>query len=128
MASTLVNINQSPTCVIRLLNPFTTEVKLRKDAVIGDAEKIDRVVSVLSSKENDNEERNFFAVRRVVTSQSDTLTECAKLTKTKEVSQVPTHLKSLLERYTKGKTKAEIDAVAALLIKYLNTCSTNEWD
>ena len=27
MASTLVNINQSPTCVIRLSNPFTTEVK-----------------------------------------------------------------------------------------------------
>ncbi|KAH3828508.1 hypothetical protein DPMN_130488 [Dreissena polymorpha] len=53
MASTRVNINQSPTCVIRLLNPFTTEVKLCQDAVIGSAEKIERVVSVLSSKKND---------------------------------------------------------------------------
>ncbi|KAH3699439.1 hypothetical protein DPMN_074394 [Dreissena polymorpha] len=75
MASTLVNINQSPICAIRLLNPFLTEVKLRQDAVIGSAEKIERVVSVLSSKENDKEESNFFAVRRVVTSQPDTFTE-----------------------------------------------------
>ena len=128
MASTLVNINQSPTCVIRLLNPFTTEVKLRQDAVIGSAEKIERVVSVLSSKENDKEESNFFAVRRVVTSLPDTVTGGAKFHKPKKVSQVPNHLKSLLERSTKGKTKAEIDAVAALLIKYQNTFSTNEWD
>ena len=78
MASTLVNINQSPTCVIRLFNPFTTEVKLRQDAVIGSAEKIERVVSVLSSKENDKEESNFFAVRRVVTSLPDTVTGGAK--------------------------------------------------
>ncbi|KAH3734659.1 hypothetical protein DPMN_041099 [Dreissena polymorpha] len=98
MASTLVNINQSPTCVIRLLNPFTAEVKLRQDAVIGSAEKIERVVSVLSSKENDKEESNFFAVRRVVTSLPNTVTGGAKFHKPKKVSQVPNHLKSPLER------------------------------
>ncbi|KAH3712919.1 hypothetical protein DPMN_072679 [Dreissena polymorpha] len=47
MVSTLVNLNQSPACTIRVLNPFMTEVQLRQNAVIGRAEKIERVVSVV---------------------------------------------------------------------------------
>ena len=58
MASTLVNLNQSPTCVVRILNPFPSEVKLHQDAVIGNAEKIERVVSVISREEYDQEESN----------------------------------------------------------------------
>ncbi|KAH3833444.1 hypothetical protein DPMN_106754 [Dreissena polymorpha] len=32
MAATMVNINRSPTCNVRLMNPFSQDVDLRRDA------------------------------------------------------------------------------------------------
>ncbi|KAH3839087.1 hypothetical protein DPMN_112509 [Dreissena polymorpha] len=65
MASTFVNINQPLPCVIRLLNPFTTNVILRQEAVIDSAKKIRRVVSVLSSKKMTKKEAIFLRYAEV---------------------------------------------------------------
>ena len=128
MASTLVNLNQSPACVVRILNPFPSEIKLHQDAVIGSAEKIERVVSVISREEYNQEENNYAAVRRVVTNQPTDVGDKTSLPKPAKVSQVPPHLTSLLERSTLGKTQAEVEAVAGLLFKYQDSFSTSDWD
>jgi len=96
--------------------------------VIGNAEKIERVVSVISREEYDQEESNYAAVRRVITNQPNDVGDTTRLPKPAKVSEVPPHLTSLLERSTKGKTQAEIEAVAGLLIKYQDSFSANDWD
>ena len=47
MASPLIDGNKAPTSKVRILNPFPTETTIRQDAVIGVAEKIESIVSVL---------------------------------------------------------------------------------
>ena len=37
MAATLVDINKSYTCKVRILNPFPTVMSIKQDAVIGQA-------------------------------------------------------------------------------------------
>ncbi|XP_053401636.1 uncharacterized protein LOC123522917 [Mercenaria mercenaria] len=43
MASSLVDINKGPTCKVRELNPFPTEVRLHQNAHIGGAEQIEKI-------------------------------------------------------------------------------------
>ncbi|KAH3882817.1 hypothetical protein DPMN_006762 [Dreissena polymorpha] len=52
MATTLVNLNEAPTCKVRVLNPYPTEVNLRQDAEIGIAERMEKIVSVLTKAEH----------------------------------------------------------------------------
>ena len=40
MAASLVDINQGCTCKVRILNPFSTDVSIKQDAVVGKAEPI----------------------------------------------------------------------------------------
>lgn len=60
MASTLVDINKGPTCKVRVLNPFPVDVTLCQYAHIGKAEQIDRVISILANKENEEEDENLY--------------------------------------------------------------------
>ena len=41
MASTLVDINQSYTCKVRVLDPYPDSVSIKQDTVIGRAESIE---------------------------------------------------------------------------------------
>lgn len=50
MGSTIVNINQSATCKVRILNPSLVDTGLRQDAQTGQAEKIIGIVSVIQEK------------------------------------------------------------------------------
>ncbi|KAH3714784.1 hypothetical protein DPMN_057485 [Dreissena polymorpha] len=61
----MVDINRSPTCKVRLLNPFSQDVDLRRDAEIGVAERVERVVSVLATTENNPNESEPVSVRRI---------------------------------------------------------------
>ncbi|KAH3817582.1 hypothetical protein DPMN_119121 [Dreissena polymorpha] len=65
IATTLVNVNQSPTCSIMILNTFATEVTLRQDTDIGRAKRIERIVSVLATEECIEDKWNHAAIRRV---------------------------------------------------------------
>ncbi|XP_052820489.1 uncharacterized protein LOC128246339 [Mya arenaria] len=65
MAATLVDVNQGPTCKIRILNPFPRDFLLRQNAEIGRAERVERVVSVVEAAEDDDGQGNMTSVRRI---------------------------------------------------------------
>ncbi|KAH3838463.1 hypothetical protein DPMN_111872 [Dreissena polymorpha] len=67
MATTLVNLNEAPTCKVRVLSSYPTEVNLRQDAEIGIAERMEKIVSVLTKAEHQAESDNLVAVRRITT-------------------------------------------------------------
>ena len=57
MASTLVNINKSPTCQVRVMNPYHSDRTVRQDAEIARAEKIEGVISVIANEESEEKEK-----------------------------------------------------------------------
>ena len=87
LAPTLVDINQGPTCLVRILNPFPNDVKLWQDSEIGTAEKIEKVVSVVTTSENVEEGGNLAQARRIQINQANT-TEFEQL-KATSVEEVP---------------------------------------
>lgn len=127
MESTLVSINRATTCNVRILNPFPMEVKLRQDAEIGIAEKIERVVSILLEKEHLDEEQNQTSVRRIQTSKPLETLNNSKLPTAKE-KEVPDHLKDMFQRSTVGRNTYEKGVLAELLRKHAKTFSRHEWD
>ena len=128
MASTLVDINRSPACKVRILNPHHAEVTLWQDAVIGTAEKIERVVSVIQGEEYGNENENLRSIRRVqLAEKEDDVLGDMKLLKAGP-HQVPEHLKKLYEDSAEGKTDYEKQIIAGLLVKFQNSFSKDEWD
>ncbi len=127
MASTLVDINSAATCHVRLLNPFPDERCLRQDAEIGKAEKIERIVTVISSEEDSGQARNLSKVRRVATSVINNVRSNTCVNSVPE-EQVPAHLKELHISATKGKSQHVKETVAGLLHKYSDTFSKDDWD
>ena len=126
MAGTLVNINESPTCKVRILNPFPDGVVIKQDALIGKAEHIDRVVSVIVEAE-DTEEDSFDAIRRVQIRENKFEETERDLFKAR-ADEVPEHLKSLFQKSAEGKTESEKGVIAGLLVKHSNTFSKSDWD
>jgi hypothetical protein len=55
MASTLVNINNGPTCKVKVLNPFSSDITLRQNAEIGKAEQTKRITNIVTEEENRSE-------------------------------------------------------------------------
>jgi transposase InsO family protein/DNA-binding MarR family transcriptional regulator len=126
MASTLVDINRSVACKVRVLNPFKHDCTLKQDAEIGRAERIERVVSVLLAKEHELEPENLTSVRRIQLRMDETKTG-PHFEQALE-SEVPEHLKELFGRSTKEKSEYEKQVVAGLLVKYQQIFSKHEWD
>ena len=101
MASTLVSSNESPTCKVRLLNPFPNEFILRQDAHIGSAETIERVVSTISGAEHAVETGNFAYLRRI--QPTDEATETLEgLVMSECEGSVPEHLINLFQKSVAG--------------------------
>jgi hypothetical protein len=86
MTYTLVEINKGPTCKVRILNLFDTEVLLKQDA-----EKVKRIVSVVAAEEDVNQVENACRVRRLQKIESGS----KKIPNTSKASEkdVPLHLK-----------------------------------
>ncbi len=127
MGSTLVDINSATTCRIRVLNPFSDEICLRQDAEIASAERIERIVTVVSVEENTTEANNLNNIRRVGIGTARQSTASVRI---KHVlsEQLPDHLKELHERSTHGKAEHTKQVVAGLLNKYSDTFSRDDWD
>ncbi|KAH3731123.1 hypothetical protein DPMN_057128 [Dreissena polymorpha] len=123
MATTLVNLNEAPTCKVRVFNPYPTKVNLRHDAEIGIAERMEKIVSVLTKAEHQAESDNLVAVRRITTRSAE-----VKVVNDKPNGkiQVPAHLESLLRKSSKGKSDVEKKALASLLAKHGDTFSKDE--
>ena len=65
MPSTLVNINRTNTCEVRLVNPFQTKMSIKQDAVIGRAEPVERKPVVIEDKEDETKALSYTRVRWV---------------------------------------------------------------
>lgn len=126
MASTLVDINRSPTCKIRVLNPYSTEVALRQDAEVATAEKIDRIVTTIVEEECEKEKENLSTIKRV-TCQQQTEIDVRGFSKSSK-DGIPEHLGDLFNRSVDNKTEVERQMIAALLTKHADTFSRDEWD
>ena len=126
MASSLIDVNKAPTSKVRILNPFPTETTIRQDAVIGVAERIESIVSVLQEEEYEEEEENICRIRRLQTGpgSKEAIVEIDQASG----DEVPEHLRELFQNSTKGKPELEKRIVAGLLVKFQNTFSRDEWD
>ena len=123
LAATLVNINEGPACKVRVMNPFNEDVELKQNAVIGRAERVERIISVISKSESEVESRA--SVRRI---QLDHGKPVARNSQTQPAAKIPKHLETLYERSTQGKSECEKRAVGNLLAKFEHTFSKSEWD
>ena len=67
LASSLVDINSTPTVQVRVLNPFQKSVHLRQDTIIGSAEEIsgDCILQTVLTSENPEDGENSSTVRRI---------------------------------------------------------------
>ncbi|KAH3883837.1 hypothetical protein DPMN_007805 [Dreissena polymorpha] len=125
MAATLVNVNRALTCKVRVLNPFLSNVTLRHDADIGEAEKIEKCTGVIAAEENLEEEGNLAKIRRVQLN-NVRAHSCSKALPVANENDVPPHLKTLFEQSTVNKTEEEKRVVAGLLVKFSDTFSKDE--
>ena len=134
MAATLVDINQGCTCKVRLLNPFSTEVSIKQDAVLGKAEPIVGHPLILLAQENEEDEGDFHRARRVKLQPEATVkSQGTGPANTREVkigmtTPVPEHLQDLFNRSTKDLGEREKGQVAALLNNFKDSFSRDEWD
>ena len=127
LASTLININQSPTCKVRVMNPFPAEVKLRQNAIIGRAEKIERIISVIKDAEHE-EVDDLNSVRRIQIAKRKAEEVKGPPRAAANKRDVPDHLKDMYEKSIKGKSEMEAEVVAGLLVKFQEVFSKSEWD
>ncbi|KAH3786978.1 hypothetical protein DPMN_165097 [Dreissena polymorpha] len=125
MAATLVNINRAVTCKVRVLNPFSSNITLRHDAEIGEAEKIEKRTGVIAAEEN-IEEGNLATVRRVQLN-NVCAHSCSTVLPVTNEHDVQPHLKTLFEQSTVNKTEEEKRVVAGILVKFADTFSKDEW-
>ena len=126
MASTLININHSATCKVRLMNPSLAETVLRQNAEIGYADRIEGIVSVIQEKEYTGEDENPESVRQVaertiLTNLPDTLARASE-------EDVPDHLKKLFKDSSENLSHEKKGYIAGLLVKYQDSFSKSEWD
>ena len=106
---------------------MSEDLLLHQDSHISKAERIDGIVSVLTMKENEEEEEDFHAVRRMKIqgkSEGDVPDNILDF----QSYEVPGHLKKLYDKSTNGKSESEKKTVAGMLNKYSETFSKDEWD
>lgn len=123
----IYKINRSATSKVGVLNPFATEVDLRQDAVIGMAEKVEKIVSVITDAERENEKENFSSIRRIGSVKKKQEDPLSELQKSPE-NEVSKYLKGLYNKATVGRSNHESQIVACHLSKYGNSFSKDAWD
>ena len=127
MASTLVDINRSPTQKVRLLNPSSSPVSINQDSVIGFAERYDEI-RLLAQSEDPSQTENNNAVRRIQF-MSRKVSETSPLhTQQVELEKVPFHLRTLCEDACSNRTEEEKRKITELLVKHEQAFSKDEYD
>ena len=101
-----MDINEGCTCIVRLLNPFTTAMSIKQDAVIGKAELINGKLVVIANQEDEAEKESYTRVRRVKLI-SEEMSESMSATVSRSVSEsenleVPEHLVTLYNKTAAG--------------------------
>jgi len=146
MAPSLADLNRDVTAKIRIMNPFPDPVSIKQDAVIGQAEDLDKdsIACTILQQEDESNPENLNRVRRI---SIDTVPRKnvedvihVKIRRGKELdnkqksqlrdldAKIPEHLKNLFESAAKGKTLDVQISLAELLIQHGTTFSRDEND
>lgn len=127
MASTVVDMNSSPTQKVRLLNPSSLPVSINQDSVIGVAERYDELRLLVDSEDPSQLENNS-AVRRIQF-MNKTATETVPIVTGQTVQgKLPPHLEELCANSGCNRTEDERKTISDLLIRHANAFSQNEYD
>lgn len=63
MGATMVDMNRSPKCKVRLVNAFANDVDLRRDAELCVAGRVEKVVVAAESNRGDSEPINLICIQ-----------------------------------------------------------------
>ena len=97
MATTLVNIERRVTVPVRVMNPFSHEITIPRDSVVGTAEVGIADSDPLFEMEDEAEVENFTPVRRLKLQKVDSTEPLCTTSEVKHCSDtVPQHLSELL--------------------------------
>jgi hypothetical protein len=127
MAATLVDVNFSPTCKLRLLNPFPTPAEKSQNAILGQADAVKVTSKTLKFCEYDQDSENNRAIRKL-DSRNGNIDNNNASRRFETLPKLPDHLSDLFEKSIKGLSNKEQMSLANLLLKYQDTFSKNEWD
>lgn len=148
-ASSLAEINGNPTCKVRVMNPFPTDISINQDTIVGTAEIVTEDTQKLLTCESDVDQSNIKSARRLqfIQNKANLQDEHAQnerfnIKQTKETSKssgkrnssktliesVPEHLKSLYAHSAEGKNLTQQQQIAETLTHYKDVFSKNETD
>ena len=131
MASTLVDINQTCTGKVRVLNPFPTTMSIKQDAVIEKAEAIDSEPYISVREEDASEVANQATIGRVKFFNEDCSSPITdnSARKTHVVSpEIQIHLNDLYQKTAENLDTDQKLRVVQLLHRFQDTFSRDEWD
>ena len=127
MASTVVDINSSPTQKVRLLNPSFDPVSIYQDSVIGMAERYEDL-SLLVQSEDPSQINNHSAVRRIQFMNKGMENDVPRVAVRTSQSKLPSHLEQLGSQACQGRSSEEAGIITDLLIKHEKVFSRDEYD
>ena len=127
MASTVVDMNSSPTVKVRLLNPSSDPVSIYQDSVIGRAERYEDL-SILVQSEDPTQSNNHSAVRRIQLMSKDVENTVPSVAARTSQSKLPSHLEQLCSQACQGRSSEESRIITDLLIKHEKVFSRDEYD
>ena len=127
MASTLVDINKSPTQKVRLLNPSSSPVSINQDSVICFAEWYDEI-KLLAESEDASQAENNHALRKIQFMSRNVSETSPVHTQQVELEKVPSHLRTLCEDACSNRTEEEKRKITELLVKHEQAFSKDEFD
>ena len=127
MASTVVNMDSSPTQQVRLLNPGSDPVSIYQDSVIGRAERYEDLHMLVES-EDPSQSGNNSAVRRLQLMSEDVERDVPIVTACTSKSKLPSHLEQLCSQACEGRSSDEVKIITDLLLKHENAFSRDEFD
>ena len=124
MPFTLVNINRTSTCKVRLVNPFQTEISIKRDAVIGRAEPVEGKPVVVEDNEDETKAVSYTRVRWVKPIE-DVVSEATvcRTVKESDNSTSPDPLITGLRKTTDSLNETERERVVQQLSRVGNTFS-----
>ena len=127
MPSTLVHINRTSTCKVRLVNPFQTEMSIKRDAVIGRAEPVEGKPVVIGDKEDERKAVSYTRVRWVkpVEEVVSEATVC-RTVKESDNSTSPDPLITGLRKTTYSLNETERERVVQQISRVGNTFSKGD--
>ena len=116
MASSLSDLNSKATHKVRILNPFAHSIKINQDTVLGTAETVVEVVTLVNQESRCSEPPEVHHIQNT-----------ARRLKYR-VPEVPEHLQDLYRSTCVSRCEDESSRIAECLINFKDTFSKDEFD